>query len=105
MGVLELVKNAYDANASRCVVTVEGVPDVEPQTRGLSDYAELPGPILEVRDDGTGMSRNGHRDGMAPPRYVGRALASRTVSEKNDGAQSSRGTIAEYDAIVRSDPR
>ena len=101
VGVLELVKNAYDANASRCVVTVEGVPDVEPQTRGLSDYAELPGPILEVRDDGTGMSRNDIVTGWLRPATSTRARVKNHLREERRRAIE-QGTIAEYDAIVEA---
>src|SRR5437870_1030406 len=56
VGILELVKNAYDAGATTCIVTIEGVPGLPPPTRSLSDYAELPGPIIEIRDDGMGMT-------------------------------------------------
>src|SRR2546427_111579 len=56
VGILELVKNAYDAGATTCTVTVEGVLGLPPETRSLPDYAELPGPIIEIRDDGMGMT-------------------------------------------------
>ena len=30
VGILELVKNSYDAAATHCVVTIDGVPTLEP---------------------------------------------------------------------------
>jgi hypothetical protein len=54
--VLELIKNAYDAGAITCTVMVEGVPGLIPPARSLADYADLPGPIIEIRDDGSGMT-------------------------------------------------
>ena len=67
VGVLELVKNAYDADASTCVVTIEGAPGLPSQTRALSEYAALPGPVIEIRDDGTGMNRDDIVSGWLRP--------------------------------------
>lgn len=41
-GIIELVKNSYDADSRKCVVTLEGVDN--------------PGGLVEVQDDGDGMT-------------------------------------------------
>ena len=73
VGVLELVKNAYDARASSCVVTLDGVPSLAPEGRILSEYAHLPGPIIEIRDDGTGMTKTDLIEGWLRPATSRRA--------------------------------
>lgn len=47
-GILELVRNAYDADASRCTVKLTGVANA--------------GGTLTITDDGVGMDRDGLRD-------------------------------------------
>ena len=101
VGVLELVKNAYDANASRCIVTIEGVPGVEPQTRALQDYAHLPGPVIEIRDDGTGMDREDIVTGWLRPATPRRARVKERLREERRRAIN-QGTIAEYEALVEA---
>jgi signal transduction histidine kinase len=48
-GILELIKNAYDADATQCIVSLNG--------------AHLPGGSLTVTDDGTGLTTADIRDG------------------------------------------
>ena len=101
VGVLELVKNAYDADASSCVVTIEGVPTLPLQPRGLAEYADLPGPIIEIRDDGTGMNRDDIVAGWLRPATAKRAkVKDRLRAERQRAVEN--GTLAEYDAIVET---
>src|SRR5258708_31550784 len=48
-GILELVRNAYDADAVNCTVELDGT--------------EQPGGTLRVRDDGIGMNQDAIRSG------------------------------------------
>src|SRR6516162_9140103 len=73
VGVLELVKNAYDAGARNCTVTLEGVPGLEPTRRTLKDYESLQGPIITIVDDGSGMSEDGLVNGWLRPATSKRA--------------------------------
>ena len=101
VGVLELVKNAYDADASSCVVTIEGVPNLPLQARRLAEYADLPGPIIEIRDDGTGMNRDDIVAGWLRPATAKRAkVKDRLRAERQRAVE--KGTLAEYDAIVET---
>ena len=99
VGILELVKNSYDAAATQCVVTIDGVPTLEPPTRMLSDYAHLKGPIIEVRDDGSGMTREHIVDGWLRPATSSRAQIKDRLSKERKRAIK-QGTLDSYGALV-----
>ena len=99
VGILELVKNSYDAAATHCVVTIDGVPTLEPPTRMLADYAHLKGPIIEVRDNGTGMTRNHIVEAWLRPATSSRAkIKDRLKTERAKAVK--QGTLDEYAALV-----
>lgn len=57
VGILELVKNAFDAGASYCNVIIENVPNLTPVSTELYDYNEYDGPVIVIEDDGSGMTK------------------------------------------------
>lgn len=99
VGLLELVKNAYDAGASTCVVTLEGVPNLEPTSRTKEQYAELPGPIIEIFDDGSGMTEDAIVGGWLRPATSRRAAIKEQLRAGRKAALE-RGSLNEYDALV-----
>ena len=99
VGILELVKNSYDAAATQCVVTIDGVPTLEPPTRMLSDYAHLKRPIIEVRDNGSGMTREHIVDGWLRPATSSRAQVKDRLSKERKRAIK-QGTLDSYGALV-----
>ena len=99
VGILELVKNSYDAGASQCVVTIEGVSTLEPKTRMLSDYKLLEGPIIEIRDDGCGMTRDDIVNGWLRPATSSRGRVKDRLKKEHDQAIE-RGTLDSYEALV-----
>jgi len=99
VGILELVKNAYDAGASSCVVTLEGAPDVAPNTRTKKDYESLPGPIIEVADDGSGMSHDDLVAGWLRPATARRARIKERLRIEREAAEQ-RGSLKTFDALV-----
>jgi signal transduction histidine kinase len=99
VGVLELVKNAYDAGARNCTVTLEGVPGLEPTRRTLKDYESLQGPIITIVDDGSGMSEDGLVNGWLRPATSKRARVKERLQQERRAANE-RGSRAEYDALV-----
>jgi signal transduction histidine kinase len=101
VGILELVKNAYDAGARTCTVTIEGVPTLEPASRALAEYRELAGPVIEVRDDGSGMSRDEIVNGWLRPATSNRGrIKERLKIERARAAE--RGSLDSYEALVDS---
>ena len=101
VGILELVKNAYDAGAAECVVTIDGAPNLEPRARMLSDYDHLEGPIIEVRDDGSGMTREDIVDGWLRPATSSRAQIKDRLKRERERALE-QGTLDAYGAMVET---
>ncbi len=58
VGILELIKNAYDAGASYCRVRIENIPYLKKVDESEYLFPEFPGPVIIVEDDGSGMSRD-----------------------------------------------
>src|SRR5580658_7230240 len=100
VGILELIKNAYDAEATSCQVLIEGVPGLEPQARSCAEYADLPGPIIEVRDDGKGMDREALIEGWLRPATSRRARAKDSLRVEREAAVA-RGSPGSFDALVQ----
>ncbi len=99
VGILELIKNAYDAGARACTVTLEGVPGLRPTERTLGDYDTLPGPIIEVMDDGSGMSHDDLVHGWLRPATSRRAQVKERLRIERALADE-RGSRQAYDALV-----
>ncbi len=99
VGILELVKNAYDAGAKLCTVTLEGVPGLQPTARTLTDYELLPGPILEIRDDGSGMSKDDLIHGWLRPATPSRARIKEHLRAERDAAKE-RGSLDAFEVLV-----
>lgn len=99
VGVLELVKNAYDAGATVCTVTLEAVPGLAPETRTKADYSSLPGPVIEVSDNGSGMSRDDLVEGWLRPATSRRARVKEQLRREQEEADK-RGSRKEFDALV-----
>src|SRR3990172_2900423 len=99
VGILELIKNAYDAGASRCTVWIEKVPGLTPAP--LSDPAlkDLDGPVITIADNGTGMSERIIRDGwLRPAPRLKTSVKERLKRERELADQ--RGTRGEYEHLV-----
>jgi len=99
VGILELVKNAYDAGATNCTVTIEGVPDLKPEARSVPEYKDLPGPIIEIRDDGSGMTHDALLNGWLRPATPSRAQIKERLRAEREAAEK-RGSVASFDALV-----
>lgn len=68
VGVLELIKNAYDAGASYCKVRIENIPKIPPIIDSTeSNFKDLPGPVIIIEDNGRGMSRDVIENGWLRP--------------------------------------
>ena len=101
VGILELVKNSYDAAATQCVVTIDGVPTLEPSIRMLSDYEHLRGPIIEVRDNGSGMTRDDIVDGWLRPATSSRAQIKDRLKKERERAIK-QSSLDSYGALVEA---
>jgi len=68
VGILELIKNSFDAGASYCKVRIENIPEI-PAVEQIEDsfFKELPGPVIIIQDNGKGMSRDVIENGWLRP--------------------------------------
>ena len=66
VGILELVKNAYDANATECTVRFEKIPSL-PDKLDEYKFLNYDGPVIIVTDNGSGMSRDVIENGWLRP--------------------------------------
>lgn len=100
VGILELVKNSYDANASRCDVRIENIPTLEPCDNSEYEYGMLDGPVVIIEDDGEGMSRSGIENGwMRPASTIKTSVKERLKKERAEAIQKNQ--LGEFNAITK----
>lgn len=101
VGILELIKNAYDANASICQVVIEKVPGLSESEPYDPEIAKLPGPVITILDDGQGMDRNIIEVGwLRPATRLKTSIKERLKRERK--VADERGTRAEYESLVNA---
>lgn len=101
VGILELIKNAYDASATRCDVWIEKVPELPETDLSDSQVAKLPGPVITIVDNGSGMDETALREGwLRPATRIKTSIKERLKREREEADQ--RGTRAEYESLVAS---
>lgn len=99
VGILELIKNAYDAGAARCDVWIEKVPGLPAVALSDPDLDELPGPVVTVVDDGCGMNQETIINGwLRPATRIKTSIKDRLQKERTEADR--RGTRDEYDRLV-----
>ena len=99
VGILELVKNAYDAGATACTVALDGVPGLEPDAEIQANNPTLPGPVITISDNGSGMSRDDLVNGWLRPATPRRAQIKERLRVEQLAADE-RGSRRAYDALV-----
>ena len=57
VGILELVKNAFDAGAPNCLVRIENVPNLIEIPDAIYKFGEYAGPVIIIEDNGSGMTK------------------------------------------------
>lgn len=100
VGILELVKNAYDANASKCIIRIEKVPGLRQCDASNYLFNEYEGPVIIVEDNGTGMDRNTIENGwMRPASTLKTRVKDRLKKEKLKAIDS--GSLGAFKSIVK----
>lgn len=101
VGILELIKNAYDAGASECHVWIEKVPGLPEAELSDPRIAALPGPVISILDNGRGMNEETIRLGwLRPATRIKTSVKERLKQERKDADK--RGTRAEYESLVNA---
>lgn len=100
VGILELVKNSFDAGASYCKVTVEKVPGLDEVPEELYHFNEYEGPVIVVEDDGSGMSREQIELGwLRPASTIKTNVKQRIKHERNIAIE--KGQLDTFESFVK----
>jgi signal transduction histidine kinase len=100
VGILELVKNAYDANASLCKVRIEKIPGILPFDNKEYIYQELPGPVIIIEDDGDGMDRETIENGWLRPASRIKTKTKDLLKVQKEKA-AEEGKLKVYESLVK----
>jgi signal transduction histidine kinase len=99
VGILELIKNAYDAGASYCRVRIENVPSLSNFGQSEYRYPTLPGPVIVVEDDGSGMTRHVMENGWLRPASTLKTAVKETIRQEHAKAVE-EGTLGAYNKLI-----
>lgn len=99
VGILELIKNAYDAGASYCRVRIENVPSLSNFGQSECRYPTLPGPVIVVEDDGSGMTRDVIENGWLRPASTLKTAVKETIRQEHAKAVE-EGTLGAYNKLM-----
>lgn len=99
VGILELIKNAYDAGASYCRVRIENIPSLLPLGAHEAMFPELPGPVIVIEDDGSGMTRDVIEDGWLRPASTIKTAVKETIKQERAKAVE-QGTLGAYNKLI-----
>lgn len=99
VGILELIKNAYDAGASFCKVRIEKVPNLPKIDESEYLFNEYNGPIIIIEDDGTGMDKNTIENGwLRPASTIKTGIKERMKKEKEKAIKEEN--LGVYNSLI-----
>ncbi len=99
VGMLELIKNAYDAGASYCRVRIENVPSLLECDKAEYLFPELPGPVIVIEDDGAGMTRDVIENGWLRPASTIKTVVKETIKQERLKAVA-LGKLGSYNKLI-----
>lgn len=99
VGVLELIKNAYDAGATYCRVIIESVPELSDLVSGQYLFPDLPGPVVVIEDNGSGMTRDVIEHGWLRPASTIKTAVKETIKHERAKALE-HGTLGAYNQLI-----
>lgn len=99
VGILELIKNAYDAGASYCRVRVEKIPTMLPLNAEKYRFPNLEGPVILIEDDGKGMDRETIENGWLRPASPLKTSIKERIKRERERALI-KGNLAVFDSLI-----
>lgn len=99
VGILELIKNAYDAGASYCRVRIENLPSLSPADKEEYLFPDLHGPVIVIEDDGSGMTREIIEDGWLRPASTIKTIIKENIKREREKA-AKEGKLGSYDKLI-----
>ena len=99
VGILELIKNSYDAAASYCRVRIESVPSLLALDKSEYLFPELPGPVIVIEDDGCGMTRDIIENGWLRPASTFKTAVKQNIKQEHAKAVA-QGKLGAYNKLI-----
>jgi signal transduction histidine kinase len=99
VGILELIKNAYDAGGSYCRVRIESVPSLKAIAPAEYMFPDLPGPVIVIEDDGSGMTRHVIENGWLRPASTIKTVVKETIKQERAKAVA-EGKLGSYNKLI-----
>ncbi len=102
VGILELIKNSFDAGASYCKVTIEKIQDSNLQEipESLYEFNEYPGPVIVVEDDGSGMTREQIESGWLRPASTLKTNVKQRMRQEREKAKT-KGQLKTFKNFIK----
>lgn len=99
VGILELIKNSFDAGAGVCKLRIEKVPALPSVKSSEYLFDEYEGPVIVIEDDGVGMSKEVIENGwLRPATTLKTDIKERLLAEKSTAA--AEGKLSAYESLV-----
>lgn len=100
VGILELIKNAIDAQASYCNVRLENLPGLSKvDDDSVYEYSSYESPVIVVEDDGVGMTWDTIQNGWLRPASTLKSNPKEKLKIEREKARKT-GNLGGYDAIM-----
>lgn len=100
VGILELVKNSYDAGATYCKVIIEKVASLPQIDKSQYEFDKYEGPVIVIEDDGIGMTKEVIENGwLRPASTLKTNIKERLKNEKEAAIQS--GRLGAFQSLTR----
>lgn len=99
VGILELIKNSIDAQASYCKVRFEKLPDLPQITGDTYLFNNYEGPVIVIEDDGSGMDRRIIEEGWLRPASTMKTNVKEKLRQERENAEK-EGRLATYISLV-----
>ena len=101
VGILELIKNAYDAQATYCNIKIENVPGLLELPSTTYTYPDLEGPVIIIEDDGIGMDMNTIENSWLRPASTFKTnIKDRIKLERQKAIE--KGQLGTFEAIIKN---
>lgn len=100
VGILELIKNAYDAHATHCKVIIENVPTLQDIHESQYAYNDFEGPVIVIEDNGDGMDWRAIEEGwLRPASRMKTDVKARIKAERDKAIE--QGKLGTFDSLVK----
>ncbi len=100
VGVLELIKNSIDAQATYCKVRLEKIPKLAETEDSNYQFNKYDGPVIIIEDDGIGMTKEVIQYGwLRPASTIKTNIKEKLKKERKKAIES--GKVGSYDALYK----